>query len=154
VLYCTNADCDEAHKGIFVFGGGATNPRYCPSCRLKLFAVMESTHCEGQAPYREARVQFNFDAAELRFRGLALVIDTTCSPDGGVFHLDTALIRTEKRALVVAESWLSKLQRFRVSTDPGSKAPKETVLRIDEPDFSSQLHLWSLAASDSHLSAS
>jgi hypothetical protein len=75
--------------------------------------VREAGHAEDRGTaFKEVRVEFNYDPIQKRFRDLAIVRDEAIWGRGSTYTLRSPLIKTEKRALSVAEAVLANLQRY------------------------------------------
>ncbi len=119
VGYCTTVGggsqgegCEDYAKGVFLLNHGKTF--YCPRCRESGLVVAErgiSNHTDG-VPFKEVRVEFNYCAVNSRFKEIAVVRDESIWGSGSKYTLFSPLIKTEKRALKVAEAILSNLQRY------------------------------------------
>ena len=107
--YCDNKDCEDFIKGVFLLNH--SNKFYCPRCRHLGFIEPEDRidrPCMASDYYNEVRVEFNFNPVNGKYEniGVVLVDDMTV---GGTYTLKSPLIRTEARALKVAESMLCAL---------------------------------------------
>jgi hypothetical protein len=93
-----------------------------------------STTVERGEFWKEARVEYNYDMTERRYRDLAIVRDESIWGPHNSYTLYSPLIRTEKRALKVAENILANLQRYRgAEVGRDNVARMETVLSLDQP---------------------
>lgn len=103
VGYCENIDCEDFGKGVFLLNHG--NTFYCPRCRDLGFVETEvsvdnDTH---DGLYKTVRVEFNFNVCNKTYPEVAIV-DIPELTEGGTYTIKSPLIRTEQRALKVAES--------------------------------------------------
>jgi len=140
VGYCTTvgggeqgSGCEDYAKGVFLLNHGETF--YCPRCREIGAVIAErgiSNHREG-APFKEVRVEFNYCAVNNKFKEIAVVRDEAIWGSGSKYTLFSPLIKTEKRALKVAEAILSNLQRFSALAD-AEDIPRTTeiIVSFDE----------------------
>lgn len=126
VGYCENRDCADLLKGVFLLNHGSKF--FCPRCRQLGFVEAESRTYIGvngdkhNAVYKEARVYFNFNAAEKRYPEKA-VVSIPGLDKGAIFEIRSPLVKTEQRALKLAEYALC-------TANSGS---------IDEKGFSTEL---------------
>jgi ribosomal protein S27AE len=103
VGYCENIYCEDFGKGVFLLNHGDTF--YCPRCRDLGFvetevSVDDDTH---DGLYKTVRVEFNFNVCNKTYPEVAIV-DIPELTEGGTYTIKSPLIRTEQRALKVAES--------------------------------------------------
>ena len=63
--------------------------------------------------FKEVRVEYNFDPINTVYREIAIVRDESLWGRNNVYTLQSPLIKTEKRALKVAEAILANLNRYR-----------------------------------------
>ncbi len=142
VGFCENAECEDFSKGVFLLSHGTTF--YCPRCRGLGNVVPEHGHTDNDHQvFREAHVHFNYEPIEKRYREIAIVRDDSLPEnDANTYHLFSPLIRTEVRALKVAESILGNLNRYQGLLD-GDGIPRTTEVLLSFDDelstFSSQL---------------
>jgi hypothetical protein len=132
VGYCDDTDCDDYAKGVFLLNHSETF--YCPRCRVRGSTVPEvgiSKPVDGK-PFKEVRVEFNYDPTSRRFREIGIVRDEAIWGTGGTYTLLSPLIKTEKRALKVAEAVLANLQRYADILEDGIPRTTETVLSLDD----------------------
>ncbi len=142
VGYCENADCEDFSKGVFLLNHG--NTFYCPRCRKLGHTEPERGHTDNDHQvFREVHVHFNFKADERKYREIGIVMDDSL-PEGTAnsYHLFSPLIKTEQRALKVAEAILANLNRYQGLLD-GEGIPRttETLLSFDDDfnDFANKL---------------
>ena len=138
VGYCTNiggaADknpgCEDYAKGVFLLNCG--DEFYCPRCRQLGFIVHERgiVRDNNGDPFKEVKVEFNYDPVGTRFREIAVVRDEAIEGRGSQYTLMSPLIKTEQRALKVAEAILANLQR---AGNLGDDIPSttETIISFD-----------------------
>jgi hypothetical protein len=138
VGYCSNVGnltlpgCEDYSKGVFLLNHGKTF--YCPRCRHLGKVVKEAgfaDHVEDQ-PFKEVRVEFNYDPVEDRFREIAIVRDEAIFGSGSKYTLMSPLIKTEKRALKVSEAILANLQRYSNILEDGIPKTTEIIISFDE----------------------
>lgn len=132
VGYCGNTDCEDYAKGVFLLNHGDTF--YCPRCRNRGDVVSEKGihYAKDGAPFKEVRVEFNYDPINNRFREIGIVRDESVWGSGSTYTLLSPLIKTEKRALKVAEAILANLQRYADILDDGIPRTTETIVSFDE----------------------
>ena len=134
VGYCEYVECEDYGKGVFLLNHG--DEFSCPRCRHNGSMVPEVGYAEDvseDAPYKEVRIEYNYDPHQARYRELAVLRDESIWGDANIYRLFSPLIRTEKRAMKVAESILSNLQRHQSALDGGA-IPRsvEIILSFDD----------------------
>jgi len=142
VGYCENTECEDYAKGVFLLNHGDTF--YCPRCRQLGKVEKERGFYTGNSEiFKEVRVEYNFDPTHGIYREIAIVRDESLWGRNNVYTLQSPLIKTEKRALKVAEAILANLNRYRGMLS-GDDIPRTTeiILSFDEPydEFSRKLH--------------
>jgi hypothetical protein len=142
VGYCENTDCEDYAKGVFLLNHGDTF--YCPRCRQLGKVEKERGFYTGNTDiFKEVRVEYNFDPINSVYREIAIVRDESLWGRNNVYTLQSPLIKTEKRALKVAEAILANLNRYRGLLN-GDDIPRTTeiILSFDDDftDFSRKLH--------------
>src|SRR5262245_28875610 len=133
VGYCENTDCEDYAKGVFLLNHGDTF--YCPRCRQLGKVEKERGFYTGNSDiFKEVRVEYNFDPINGVYREIAIVRDESLWGRNNVYTLQSPLIKTEKRALKVAEAILANLNRYRGLLN-GDEIPRTTeiILSFDEP---------------------
>ena len=131
--YCDNEDCIDYLKGVFLLKHGSLF--YCPKCRERGF-ISEEIRVDYGTPnevYKTVRVHFGFNPASRTHTEIG-VVDIPELRLGGLYEIYSPLIRTEKRALQLAEVTLCALNSGVVDEEPGI-----TVLNIDRDDWHTQL---------------
>ena len=126
--YCENTDCEDYAKGVFLLNHDRYNFK-CPRCRQAGHVEKEVGSCSGlgaTAIFKEVRVEYNFDPVNAVYREIAIVRDESLWGSHSTYTLRSPLIRTQNRALKVAESILANLNR-----DPGL-ADSEDIPRTNE----------------------
>ena len=141
VGYCENTDCEDYAKGVFLLNHGDTF--YCPRCRQLGKVEKERGFYTGNSDiFKEVRVEYNFDPITGVYRDIAIVQDVSLWGPSNAYTLQSPLIRTEKRALKVAEAILANLNRcpdlVKKDEIPNSA---EVVLSFDDelPEFKRKL---------------
>ncbi len=141
VGYCMNIGgheepgCEDYAKGVFLLNHG--DKFYCPQCRHLGTVVKETGHVDRgereDAPFKEVRVEFNYDPTREKFLEIAIVRDEAIWGTGSKYTLLSPLIKTEKRALKVAESVLANLQRYaELSGEDEIPRSTEAIISMDE----------------------
>jgi ribosomal protein S27AE len=133
VGYCENTECEEYTKGVFLLNHGDTF--YCPRCEKIGFIEPETGKIEGKCGiYKEVRVEYNYDPIEKRYRGIAIVRDESLWGQHDVYHIQSPLIKTEKRGMKVAEATLANLNMLAGALIPG-EIPRtvELIVSFDVP---------------------
>lgn len=153
--YCLNTECENYSKGVFLI-----NPRYifyCQYCTKQGKIVKEQGFTErvGDTLFKEVRVEFNFDPISHRFKDIAVVRDEAVYGTGSKYTLLTPMIKTENRALRVAEALLSSLQRKIKMVDGEIPRSSELILSFDEDFdiFSNKVKKLGKSLENSHLSS-
>ncbi len=141
VGYCENTDCEDYAKGVFLLNHVDTF--YCPRCRQLGKVEKERGFYTGNSDiFKEVRVEYNFDPINGVYREIAIVRDESLWGRNNVYTLQSPLIKTEKRALKVAEAILANLNRYRGLLN-GDDIPRTTeiILSFDDPfeEFSRKL---------------
>jgi ribosomal protein S27AE len=133
VGYCENNDCEDFSKGVFLLNHG--NTFYCPHCRQLGYVEPERGSTENeQQIFREVHVHYNFEPLEKAYREIGIVRDDGLDVNRtNVYHLYSPLIKTENRALKVAEAVLGNLNRYRGLLD-GDEVPKTTEIILSFDD--------------------
>ena len=112
VGYCLETECEDYAKGTFLLNHG--NTYYCTRCRILGKIEAERGHYVGDTDiFKEVRVEYNYDVIHNAYQEIAIVRDESLWGRNNVYTLQSPLIKTEKRALKVAEAILANLNRFR-----------------------------------------
>jgi hypothetical protein len=128
--YCKNSECEDHAKGIFLLNHG--DSFYCPRCREAGNVKPEYGFARDDSKiFKEVRVEFNYDAKEAKYKETAIVRDESIPGRHNVYTLQTPLVKTERRALKVAEAILSNLNRFGIG-DGGVPKTTEVILSFDQ----------------------
>jgi hypothetical protein len=135
VGYCEDTECEDYGKGVFLLNHHGQF--YCPTCREPGRVEHERgvrTGCSDV--FKEVRVEYNFDPARRTYREVAIVQDVSLWGSSNVYTLQSPLIRTEKRALKVAEAILANLNRCpdQVTDDDIPNASEVVLSFDDDPD--------------------
>lgn len=143
VGYCQYDQCEDFAKGVFLINYGDTF--HCGRCKQRGRAQAEQGFYTGNSDvFKEVRVEFNYDPLRTAFREIAIVRDESLWGRCNVYTLQSPLIKTEKRALKVAEAILSNLNRYR-GTLRQDEIPRthEVLLSFDDnrEEFSRKLSL-------------
>ena len=147
VGYCTNSGCEDFAQGVFVLNPPSSF--FCARCRGVGQLVRERGWREGSSPddsFKEVRIKFDYTPIGSEFRQTAVVRDNSLSGEHLIYTLQSPLVKTETRALKMAESILANLNCCRDRLDlteiPGTS---ERVLSFDDPfeEFSRKLGLLS-----------
>jgi hypothetical protein len=141
VGYCQNSHCEDFGKGVFLLNHGTTFS--CPDCRQQGRVETERGFARGESKvFREVRVEYNYDPEQHAYRDVAIVQDISLWGDTSSYTLRSPLVRTEKRALKVAEAILANLNRAPDHLAPDEiPTAAETVLCLDSSreDFDRKL---------------
>ncbi len=142
VGYCENVGsrdaggCEDYAKGVFLLNHGHTF--YCPRCRELGTVVVEKGNTEGEShlTFKEVRCEFNYNPTNGTFQEIAIVRDESVWGHGRKYTLQSPLIKTEKRALKVAEAILANLQHYNFGDDTlkdgAVPSQRETQLSFDD----------------------
>ena len=132
VGYCENTECEDYAKGVFLLNHGDTF--YCPRCRQLGKVEKERGFYTGNSDiFKEVRVEYNFDPVHGIYREIAIVRDESLWGRNNVYTLQSPLIKTEKRALKVAEAILANLNRYRGLLN-GDDIPRTTEIILSFDD--------------------
>lgn len=128
VGYCMSSeDCDDYGKGVFLLNHG--DYFECVRCRIPGYIEKEKSHSQSNNPYyKEVRVEWDYCVLERRYKATAIVRDESAPRDGNIYILYSPLIRTEKRALTVAESRMAQLDKLNGVPDVDEDIRMEPVL--------------------------
>ena len=145
VGYCQDPECDEYSRGVFLLNH--TGGFDCPVCGRTGHVEREQGWKTGDAKlFKEVRVEYAFDAEGRTYREVAIVQDVSLWGRNNIYTLRSPLIRTEKRALKVAEAILANLNRAPDLVLAGElPSTSEVVLSFDEPIAELQRKLVRLA---------
>ncbi|MBW2243319.1 MAG: hypothetical protein JRH01_15135 [Deltaproteobacteria bacterium] len=107
--YCPNTDCENA-DGVLLVSPGDTF--FCRSCgRSGKVEKERGFRTRSTGIFREVRVEFNFEPIEARYREVAIVRDESLPARHDTYTLQSPLLKSEKRALKLAETVLVNLTR-------------------------------------------
>ena len=141
VGYCEDTDCEDYVKGVFLLNHG--NTFYCPRCRVQGHVEPERGFNTGTSDiFKEVRCEFNYDPINKVYREIGIVRDESLWGRCNVYTLQSPLIKTEKRALKVAEAILANLNRYRgLLNSDGIPSTTEVLLSFDDDldEFSRKL---------------
>ncbi len=143
VGYCDDLGCEEFTRGVFLLNH--EGEFHCAICGKPGKIERERGYYHGdEERFKEVRIEYNFDPLGGVYREIAIVQDVSLWGRANVYTLQSPLIRTEKRALKVAEAILANLNR---SPEPALRGEipsmSEVVLSLDQPmdEFRRQLSL-------------
>jgi hypothetical protein len=133
---CRNHECEDYNKDVFLVNHGDFFT--CPKCRKEGRYKLEvgETLNRTSLDFYQVRVEFCYDPDSDSFKSIAIVTDESMPKEGGnVYTLKSALIRTDKRALQVAEALLGNLMLATEDIFDGSgiSRAKEHLLYFDNP---------------------
>jgi hypothetical protein len=135
VGYCQNTDCEDYAKGVFLLNHGPVF--YCPRCRNIGEVVDEVGSYTGNSEiFKEVRVEYNYDPIHRVYREVAIIRDDGIWGQHNVYTLTSPLIKTERRALKVAEAMLSSLNTYHGFIGAANgELPRtnEHILDMDKP---------------------
>jgi len=141
VGFCSDAACEEHARGVFLLNHEGLF--HCPACRKRGHIEKErGSHLGAGKLFKEVRVEYNFDPVVGVYRDVGIVQDVSLWGRSNVYTLQSPLIRTEERALKVAEAILANLNRYRGLIN-GDDIPRTTeiILSFDDSfdEFSRKL---------------
>lgn len=141
VGYCEQTECEDFAKGVFLLNHGKTF--YCPRCRALGNVQAERGFFTGASDvFKEVRVEFNYDPITSIYRETGIVRDESLWGRCNTYTLQSPLIKTEKRALKVAEAILSNLNRYQGLLKQG-EVPRTSEILLsfddDNEEFSRKL---------------
>lgn len=135
VGFCINPECDQVYKDVFLFE--APGPFRCSRCFRGGRKVMEygETDNDFSIDFWQVRLEFNYDPILNKYRSLVIISDETMSKEGNIYTLYSPVIKTDKRALLIAESVLGNLMRCDDSIFSKGYIPKDNpiILDFDKP---------------------
>lgn len=129
VGYCENTECIDFHKGVFLLN--FSTQFYCPVCRSAGQLVPEQRDAVDDISaslYTTTIVNFDYTPADKRYRSQAIIKMEHCR-EGKAYTYSSPLIKTQARALKMAESLLAALNNGTSSAD---LLLGETVLSFDQ----------------------
>lgn len=144
VGYCVFVQCEDFMKGTFLLNHRGNF--CCARCRTEGFQEMEHGFSADPVllPYKTVRVEYNFDPTEMRYKDVAIIIDESIHGEGNTYTLITPLVKTDKRALKIAENMLANLNRYSGVIVGSDEIPRQTdyLLDLDEPraEFERKVH--------------
>lgn len=130
--FCASYDCDNYAKATFLLNYGRIY--ICTLCKREGKIKEERGFIEGPTyihdRFSTVKVEFNYEFSNDKYMEMAIVTDNDLK--GLTYVYQTPLIKTDSRALKVAEAMLSNLNMFGATED----FPKQTeqVLTFDD-DF-------------------
>ena len=141
VGYCEDPECEDHHKGVFLLNHGPVY--HCARCQaLGLIVPEKGSHTGDSDIFKEVRLEYNYDPSRNTYRDIAIIRDESLWGRNNVYTLQSPLIKTEKRALKVAEAILANLNHHRgMLLDDAIPRTTEIILSFDESteDFNRQL---------------
>ena len=131
VGFCTSPECVDFHKGVFLMAHSSDFK--CPRCHKFGRKVMEygETDNDYTLDFWQVRIEFNYDVVLDKYQGLAILSDEAMPKDGNIYTLYTPLVKTEKRAIALAEQLLGTLMRTDDSIFAKGFIPKDTTYNLD-----------------------
>tara|TARA_R110000765_G_scaffold345189_3_gene435480 strand:- start:430 stop:774 length:345 start_codon:yes stop_codon:yes gene_type:complete len=96
--------------------------------------------------FKSVRVEFNYKSENDHYQEIAIVRDESLYGSHSTYTFSSPLVRTEKRALKIAEAILANLTLHpRVASEGKIPRTIETIISFDQPldDVKKQLTLWS-----------
>lgn len=146
VGYCTNLNCRSNHLGTFLLGD--VERFNCASCRQWGKAVAEHgeiTDGKGDT-FKSVKVRFNYDSLNDHYREIAIVRNESLYGSHSTYTFSSPLVKTERRALKIAESILGNLTLNPAAAAEGQiLRTVETIITFDRPIaiVKHQLEMWS-----------
>lgn len=108
VSFCLTEQCREWKIAKFYLAPDFTRVYYCHICGSPCEMVADTFDYTGGQPFKQVRVEFDYDSVEHRYRQIAIVTNED-SAGTGVHTFRTAMIKTQQRALEIATARLSNL---------------------------------------------
>lgn len=108
VSFCPSEWCDQWKNPRFHLVPDFTRTYHCHKCAAPCEMVSDTFDYKGGQPFRQVRVEFDWDSVEHRYKQIAIVTNED-SEGIGVHTFRTAMIKTQQRALEVATARLSNL---------------------------------------------
>ena len=109
VGYCYAKECDDYLKGVFLLNYGTTF--YCPRCR-HLGEVLPEERVDNPSDnglYTAVEMYFNYQPAERVYKARAIVKIEGVPQQHGTYVMRSPIVKTERRALKIAEQLLCAL---------------------------------------------
>ncbi len=129
VAWCDNVNCPELWRLRFALRVDEQND--CPGCMGPLQKQREQAEHKGGKPFREVRIEYNFDPDLCVYRDVAIIRNDAAPYGGGWYILRSPLLKTEKRAFARGEAILSELQTRQ--PEPGELVEgRELTLSFDD----------------------
>jgi len=141
VGYCHNQNCIDFVKGVFVMSY-TVHPVYCNKCKREIEVVAERRDSAREdVIYASVEVDFDYNPMESRYMSKAIV---SIEPKirGETYHYSSPLVKTEKRALKIAESLINIINTGYFTND--SSISEESVLDLSKPDDEFKADLYRL----------
>ncbi len=108
VSFCSTESCDQWKNPRFHLAPDFTRDYRCHKCGAPCEMVCDTFDYKGGQPFKQVRVEFDWDSVEHRYRQIAIVTNEA-SEGVGVHTFRTAMIKTQQRALEIATARLSNL---------------------------------------------
>lgn len=126
-----NPECTEFQKDVFLMAHNGSFK--CGRCHRIGRKVMEygETDNDFSLDFWQVRLEFCYDVTFDTYRSVAVVTDEDMSKEGNIYTLYTPLVKTEKRALLMAEAMLGTLMKADDSLFAKGYIPKDQVYNID-----------------------
>ena len=150
VGYCTNPVCDDTWKENFLLGHEESYQ--CVRCGLPGKIEREHGHVENSLRiFREVRFHYYYEPNIDKYMTIVAVSDDSLE-EGNVYHMFSPFVKTEGRALKMAESVLANLN-LGSAKEGALPSTTETVLSWDDsPDeFALKCARWRRSLEGSHL---
>ncbi len=129
--YCLHEECEDYAKGVFLLNYGTRY--FCSRCKQEGQIERETAHFRGDGEgklFKEVRINYDFDPLVGKYHAVAIVRDDSIW-GGSSYIVNSPLIKTEKRALKVAESMLANLQRVSAITQGEIIRTTESIICFD-----------------------
>ena len=126
VGYCLTLDCVNYCKGSFLLG---VDKFFCPVCNTLGEVNLERREVQGEGFISMVRVEFDYCPFRKEYRGLAVI---SMNIPGATFTLYSPIVKTDKRAKIIAESILSIINYDNTLIDRTGFGA-QPIISFDEP---------------------
>ena len=132
--FCQSMDCRDYAKGVFLLNP-SNDVFTCPCCRgTDTHVEIESgRHANDHEVVKEVRVEYNYDPVNGNYRDTAIVRDEAIPGRANVYTFRSPLIKTEQRALKIAEAMLANSHWSGRKDDDFGYRETEIILHFDNP---------------------
>jgi hypothetical protein len=131
VGYCEGVRCEQYGKGVFLLNQTTFK---CSKCHQSGKVVHEEGNFENKDRLiKEVQVSFDYNPELDKYATIAIVRDDSLVEDHNTYHYFSPMVKTEKRAFVLAERILGSLnQQGKLPSDGSGALMRENLLTWDE----------------------